>query len=126
MENEINEISKEELEEIDNLEDFDLEENLPTYEVWILCNKEDGSPAEFDYLVDDDYTDPVEGQKCFDYFNNLENLKEFISIKDIKLPEEADKVVLVLEKVIETDEETFTCTEVVKENSFEKSALQNL
>ena len=97
-------------------EDFELSERPITYEVWILGYDENYEDNDFEFLLDDGYTDLAEAKKCFDYFTNPENLKAYLDLKNVKILEGTKHINLFLEECVQLpDSDLVECDDILEE-----------
>jgi hypothetical protein len=100
-----------ELEGLEELEDFELNKRPISYEIWLLGYDKDYNANDFEFLVDDGYTELFEAQKCFDYFLDPQNLKDYLELKGVKIDEGTAHVNLFLEECADIPYEDSTITE---------------
>ena len=97
-------------------EDVELSERPITYEVWILGYDENYEDNDFEFLLDDGYTELTEAKKCFDYFTIPENLKAYLDLKNVKIPEGTKHINLFLEECVQLPDSDFVeCDDVLEE-----------
>lgn len=101
----------EELEIINDLEDFDLEDTKVFYEVWALGYDEHYNAVDFEVNLDGGYTELEEAKKCFDYL--LEH-KDLVIKSTEHASDEVVHVSLVLEECTDT-EDGVECVNFVEE-----------
>lgn len=98
---------------VDSIEDFDIQDKPARYEVWLLGYTEDNSATDFEQCLDAGYTELTEAQKCFEYFQIPSNLKEFLEIKKVSIPDEVKHLNLVLEQTVDTDADWSECVDLI-------------
>lgn len=97
-----NNFTDQDLEDLDELEDFELEENKMIYEVLALGYDENNNYAvDFALSLDDGYLDIVEAKKCFEYFTVKENFDEYCKINQISFPPEIKHIYIRLNSCID-------------------------
>jgi len=101
---------------VNEIEDFELPENLAGYEVWLLGYDEDYLVDDFEVCLDTGYTELEEARKCFNYFSDPENLREFLQNKGVQIPTETKHTNLMLECVVEIPGTDLTeCWDILNE-----------
>lgn len=102
-----------ELELIDDLEDFELENNKVFYEVWLLGYDQDMNATDFEMLVDDDYTELAEARKCFEYMADIDNIAKLL--EKIEVPAPTTHLHLMLEECVDNGTDGIECTDIIEE-----------
>ena len=108
----------EDMELVDDLDDFELNTNPAIYEIWLLGYDENNRATDFELYIDGEYRDITEAQKCFDYFADPDNLKDYLQLKHIEIPKDTKHVHLFLESVIK-DFDIMECDDVLDEAEVE-------
>lgn len=95
------------MENFDDLDDFELEQKNPTYEIWLCGNDEADNPTDFDEFVDD-FDSEVEAKKCFDYFTEIQAISDYLQLRKLKLPADTKSITVRLEFCVENDDGAYT------------------